>query len=86
MNFRPDYSFIDDCLDAYIVTACTHLLKLSDIDQEPAHKQALFDVLSDEEKYKYISEIAQQILDKYIKLSAGIYIYFHMISKQTMIH
>lgn len=68
---RAHYSFMDDCLDGYIVAACMHLLNLSDSNGEPRRKQPLFDVLPDEEKYRYISKIAREILEKYIKITEG---------------
>uniref|UniRef100_A0A8W8NXJ6 C2H2-type domain-containing protein n=1 Tax=Magallana gigas TaxID=29159 RepID=A0A8W8NXJ6_MAGGI len=62
------YSFIDDCLDAYIVTACLHLLDLSDIDEISSRKQTLFDILPKEEQNSFISQISKVILEKYIKI------------------
>jgi len=62
---------MDDCLDAYLVEACMHLLDLDEIDAEPTRKQPLFDILPDEEQYKFISKIAKDILDKYIKIIDG---------------
>lgn len=62
---------MDDCLDSYIVAACMHLLELSDVDAEPIRKQQLFDILPQEEHYQFISNIAKDILEKYIKITDG---------------
>lgn len=70
---RAHYSFIDDCLDAYIVTACLHLLDLSDIDEISSRKQTLFDILPKEEQYNFISQISKEILEKYIKIPNSTY-------------
>lgn len=67
-KYRANYSFIDDCLDAYIVTACLHLLDLSDIDEISSRKQTLFDILPKEEQYNFILQIFKEILEKYIKI------------------
>lgn len=69
--FRAHYSFMDDCLDAYIVAACMHLLNLNDIGTEAKRKQPLYDISTDEERYRFIYSIAQDILEKYIKISDG---------------
>lgn len=74
---RAHYSFIDDCLDAYIVTACLHLLDLSDIDEISSRKQTLFDILTKEEQYNFISQISKEILEKYIKIPNGTYNLFN---------
>lgn len=71
------YSFIDDCLDAYIVTACLHLLDLSDIDEISSRKQTLFDILPKEEQNSFISQISKVILEKYIKIPNGTYFLFN---------
>lgn len=62
---------MDDCLDSYIVGACMHLLGLPEINAEPLRKQPLFDILPEEERYKFISKIAKDILEKYIKITDG---------------
>lgn len=61
-------------MDAYIVTACLHLLDLSDIDEIPHRKQALFDLLPKEEQFDFISQISKEILEKYIKVPNGDFI------------
>lgn len=67
-KYRAHFLFIDDCLDAYIVIACLHLLDLSDIDEISSRKQTLFDILPKEEQYNFISQISKKILEKYIKI------------------
>lgn len=73
---RAHYSFIDDSFDAYIVTACLHLLDLSDVDEISSRKQTLFDILPKEEQYNFISQISKEIFEKYIKIPNGTYIVF----------
>lgn len=63
-KYRSYYSFIDDCLDAYIVTACLDLFDLSDIDEISSRKQTLFDILPKEEQHNFISQISKEIWEK----------------------
>jgi len=62
---------MDDCLDAYIVAACMHLMSLKDMDADSNRKQPLFEILPEEEHYKFIYSIAKDILEKYIKINDG---------------
>ena len=71
---------MDDALDSYIVAACLHLLKIPDLQTESQRKQPVFDVLPDDERYKYIHSIAEEILDKYIMISDGMLIFNYTIS------
>ena len=50
-----------------------HLLDLQDIDSSPRRKQPLFDILPKEEQYAFISEISNEILEKYVKRKDGNY-------------
>ena len=68
--FLYDYAFISGLttlllrsLDCYIVGACMHLLNISDIDDEPARKQPLFEILSKEDHHRYIYSLAKEILE-----------------------
>ena len=70
--YRAHYAFISDCLDAFIIGACLHLLELEDLQSMPRRKQVLFDILPGDQKYSYINEIASDILKKYVNLGNGI--------------
>jgi predicted nucleotidyltransferase len=63
------YSFVEDSLDSYIVGACMHLLNISDIDDELARKQPLFEILSKEDHHRYIYSLVKEILEKYINIT-----------------
>ena len=71
VNKNPYISEPTTLLDSYIVGACMHLLGLPEINAEPVRKQPLFDILPEEERYKFISKIAKDILEKYIKITDG---------------
>ena len=69
IHFRAHYSFVEDSLDSYIVGACMHLLNISDIDDELARKQPLFEILSKEDHHRYIYSLAKEITDNKERLS-----------------
>lgn len=69
--FRAHSAFIDDCLDAFIVGACMHHLKMESIECEPQSKQILFEAISSEDKMQFITNIASEIQKKYINLENG---------------
>ena len=48
-----------------------HLLNISDIDDEPARKQTLFEILSKEDHHRYIYSLVKEILEKYINITEG---------------
>lgn len=71
LPYRSHYAFLGDCLDAYVAGACLHLLGMENVDSEPSRKQMFFEILSPEEKYGFLHQIAKEILDKYINLDEG---------------
>jgi hypothetical protein len=46
-----------------------HLLNISDIDDELARKQPLFEILSKEDHHRYIYSLAKEITDNKERLS-----------------
>ena len=67
--FRAHYSFVEDCLDAYIVGACIHMLGMEDMDSDPPR----IPLLCKEDFYTYIHDTAKNILDRYVKINDGKY-------------
>ncbi|XP_061185837.1 uncharacterized protein LOC133193939 [Saccostrea echinata] len=58
-----------DCLDALITGACLHLLEKDNLDSKPNRKQELFEAQSTDDKYKFLRQIAKDILDRYVNLN-----------------
>ena len=67
--FRAHYSFVEGCLDAYIVGACIHMLGMEDMDSDPPR----IPLLCEEDFYTYIHDTAKNILDRYVKINDGKY-------------
>ncbi|XP_067684515.1 uncharacterized protein [Haliotis asinina] len=60
-KYRSHLTFVDDCLDGFIVGAAMQLLNMEHTGSEPQRQQTLFDALSKEDRYKFIHRIADGI-------------------------
>lgn len=69
-KYRSHYAFVEDSLDAHLVTVatCMYYLGVKEIDEESTIKQPMSEVLPEEEPCKFIYSIAKGILERYIKL------------------
>ncbi|XP_056006637.1 uncharacterized protein LOC125680237 [Ostrea edulis] len=83
-SYRAHSAFIDDCLDAFIVGACMHHLKMESIECEPQSKQILFEAISSEDKMQFIANIASEIQKKYINLENDLHTLEHASEKLDM--
>lgn len=60
--------YLMDLLVGFDTGACLHLLEMDDLEAQPSRKQEVFDILPPE-KYKFIKQIAKDILEKCINLN-----------------
>lgn len=74
-NFTGLMTFIRDCLDAFLLTACMEVLDIKSLDEKPK-RTILPDLLhlqSEEEQHDWIKELCFQILDSFIYIEEGMY-------------
>lgn len=74
-NFTGLMTFIRDCLDAFLLTACMEVLDIKSLDEKPK-RTILPDLLhlqSEEEQHDLIKELCLQILDSFIYTEEGMY-------------
>ncbi|XP_062599089.1 uncharacterized protein LOC134260557 [Saccostrea cucullata] len=71
-KFRAHYAFVMDCLDAYILGAVFEVMQLENFDGMPIkwRPPPLLMTAEKSDQYQWLTELAQEILEKHVKLNA----------------
>lgn len=69
-KFRSHMTFVQDCLDAFILGACMDLLGIDNLDARPSRTKLpeFINLRPQQEQYEWIHDLSQQLLDVYVKV------------------
>ncbi|XP_062573983.1 uncharacterized protein LOC134235829 [Saccostrea cucullata] len=68
--FRQHFAFVEDCLDAFILAAAMDIMGMNELDDQPKEFRPppLIQTASCDEQYSWLSSLAQEILERHVKL------------------
>ena len=71
--FRAHMNFVQDCLDAFILTAAMEIFGIGKLNEDPKKSKPphFLHLASKEDQYKWLCNLGKQLLDEYVKLDNG---------------
>lgn len=81
-------TFVQDCLDAFILGACMDLLGIDNLDARPSRTKLpeFINLRPQQEQYEWIHDLSQQLLDVYVKVRNGNFLFHLFVTAGTVVH